>query len=129
MLTLLPFLRGREMLRTWAVMFVASMATFVIHGPVGYMAIDALAAAAVMARPAGLAQRLIGALFVLMLMFDLGFYWSSRADGDLFRSILTGIGWLQWLILGAWTGHDFWRTHRVGADTPDCVPVARQRRL
>jgi hypothetical protein len=128
MLAIIPFLRGREMVRTWAVMFTASMATFVIHTPVGYMAIDAVAAALVMVRPAGLPQRLIGALFVGMLMFDLGFYLSPGADQVLFNGILTGIGWLQWAILGAWTGHDIWRNHRVGADAADGVSVARQGR-
>ena len=117
MLALLPFIRGKEMARTWAAMICASLATFIIHTPVGYMAIDAIAAAVIMARPAGLAQRLIGALFVLMLMFDLGFYLSAQSDPALFYAVLTGIGWVQWLILGAWTGHDFWRNHRVGSDT------------
>lgn len=116
------------MVRTWAVMFAASMATFVIHSPVGFMAIDALAAAFVMVRPAGLPQRLIGALFVGMLMFDLGFYVSTKADPALFYSILTGIGWLQWAILAAWSGHDIWRNHRVGADAADGVYPARQGR-
>lgn len=128
MLALLPLLRGREMQRTWAVMFVASLATFVIHGPVAYMAIDALAAALIMVRPAGLAQRMIGALFVVMLMFDLGFYLSPGADGNLFRSILTGIGWVQWLILGVWTSHDLWRHHRGNADLVHRVSPARQGR-
>lgn len=128
MLFLIPMLRGREMLRTWTVMFVASLATFVIHGPVGYMGIDAVAAAFIMARPAGLAQRLIGALFVVMLMFDLGFYLSPGADGTLFRNILTGIGWVQWLILGAWTGHDAWRNNRGRAGIGDGLSAARPGR-
>lgn len=112
MMMLAPFLRGRPMLRTWAALFGASLSTFWIYTPLGYLLVDAVAAAIVVARPSGLAQKSIGALFVCMVLFDLGFYLSPQADVALFRAVLTGIGWVQWLILGAWTGHDAWGRYR-----------------
>jgi hypothetical protein len=112
MLVIAPFMRGRPMLRTWAALLGASVATYWVHTPLGYLAIDAVAAALVVARPSGLAQKAIGALFVCMVLFDLGFYLSPQFNGELFRAILTGIGWVQWLILGAWAGHDTWGRYR-----------------
>jgi hypothetical protein len=93
-------------------MFGASMATYVVHDAVGYLAIDAIAAAIVVARPAGLPQKAIGLLFVWMMMFDLGFLLSPHAGWDLFAALSTGIGWLQWCILAGWEGHDALRRYR-----------------
>lgn len=129
MLMLAPFMRGHQMMRTWAAVMGASVATFFVHDPIGFVAIDAIAAALVMARPNGLPQKAIGALFALMVMFDLGFYLSPSADWALFSSVLTGIGWVQWLILAGWTGHDAWRNYRGWSDATDRLPAAYQRRI
>ena len=129
MLMLSPFMRGHQMLRTWIAVMGASVATMFFHGAVAFIAIDAIAAAVVMARPTGLPQKVIGALFALMVMFDLGFYLSPSADWGLFSAVLTGIGWLQWLILAGWTGHGFWRDYRVWSDTANRPPAPYQRRV
>lgn len=129
MLVIAPMMRGRPMFRTWIALFGASVATFFVHAPLGYLAIDAIAASIVVARPSGLAQKAIGVLFVCMVLFDLGFYLSPQADSDLFRTILTGIGWLQWLILGAWAGHDLLGRYRNWNSGVDCPPHTVQRRV
>lgn len=108
MIVLAPMMRGRQMLRTWAAVMGASVAAYFVQDIVAYMAIDAIAAAVVMARPAGYAQKAIGAIFVSMLMFDLGFFLSPHNGWDLFLLASTVAGWVQWLILGAWAGHDAW---------------------
>lgn len=129
MLGLSPFMRGHQMLRTWAAVMGASAATYFVHDPVGYMAIDAIAAAIVMARPAGLPQRAIGALFTLMVLFDLGFYLSPHADWGLFVSALSIVGWVQWLILAGWAGHDAWGHYLRWSDPRSGSPVAYKRRF
>lgn len=124
MIALAPLLRGNQMRRTWVAMFGASVATYFFHGVTAFIAIDAIAAALVIARPSGLAQKAIGALFVCMLLFDLGFYLSPQENVDLFRAILIGIGWFQWFILLGWTGHDYWRRYRDWSDAPYSPPAA-----
>ena len=123
MLGLAPLMRGHQMLRTWLAVMGASVATYFVHDPMGYMAIDAIAAAIVMARPSGLAQKAIGALFTLMVLFDLGFYLSPQHGWDLFVSALSFVGWVQWLILVGWVGHDAFRRYRGWASPPDRVPA------
>jgi hypothetical protein len=129
MICIAPFMRGRPMLRTWVALFAASVATYFVHTPLGYLVIDAVAASLIVARPSGLAQKAIGALFVSMVLFDLGFYLSPQADENLFRTVLTGIGWIQWLILGAWGGYDLLGRYRDWNSGVDRPPVAHQRRI
>lgn len=112
MVLLLPFIRGYQKTWAWLVLIGASLSTYVVTSTVGYMAIDAIAAALIMAtKPSNLPQRLIGALFAGMLMFDLGFYLSPQASPEFFRFNLVVLGWLQWAVLGAWIIHD-WRNNR-----------------
>ena len=129
MLGLAPFMRGRQMLRTWVAVMGASVATFWVHDPIGYMAIDAIAAALVMARPSSLPQRAIGALFTLMVIFDLAFYLSPQNNFDLFVSALTFLGWVQVAILAGWTGYDAWGHYLRWADPRRGAPTAYQRRV
>ena len=129
MLALAPLMRGHEMLRTWLAMFGASVAALLVQDVVAYIAIDAIAGAIVMARPSGLAQKAIGALFVLMVMFDLGFYLSPHADWGLFASALSAVGWVQWVILGAWSGHAAWGRYRGWADARNGLPAANKGRF
>jgi hypothetical protein len=129
MLALAPFLRGRQKQRTWVAMFGASVATYFVHDPVGFLAIDAIAAAIVVARPSGLPQKAIGGLFVWMMMFDLGFLLSPHAGWDLFFTLSTGLGWFQWMILAGWEGHDAWRRYRNWSDAVDRPPPAYEGRV
>lgn len=110
------------MLRTWIAMFGASVAAYWVQDVVAYIAIDAICAALIMARPSGVAQKAIGALFVLMVMFDLGFYLSPQTDWGSFAGALTATGWVQWCILLGWTGHDAWGRYRNWANALDSPP-------
>ena len=129
MLGLSPFMRGRQMLRTWIVLMGASVATYVVHDPVSFMAIDAISAAAIMARPSGLPQRAIGALFTLMVLFDLGFYLSPQNGWGLYYSALSVVGWVQWAILAGWAGHDWFGRYRSWASPAGGLPAAYKRRV
>lgn len=124
MLMLAPMMRGNQMLRTWVALFGASVATFFFTGVPAFVAIDAIAAALIIARPSGLAQKTIGALFVCMVLLDLGFYLSPQENVDLFRAILTGIGWFQWAVLLGWTGHDAWGRYCSWSGAPYSPPAA-----
>ena len=124
MLCLAPFMRGRQMLRVWVAMFGASVAAHFAQDVVAYIAIDAICAALIMARPSGVAQKAIGALFVLMVMFDLGFYLSPQTDWGAFAGSLSAVGWVQWFILAGWTGHDAWRNYSGWANAPNGIPAS-----
>lgn len=122
MLAIAPLMRGNQMLRTWVAMFGASVLAWMVQDVVVYIAIDAICAAIIMARPSGLPQKTIGALFTLMVMFDLGFFLSPSADWSLFAGALSAVGWVQWAILVGWTGHDFWRDYRNWSNALDRPP-------
>lgn len=129
MLALTPFMRGHQMARTWLALMAASLSTFVVHDAVGYFLVDVTAAAIVMSRPSSIPQRLIGALFTLMALFDLGYVLSPQGDWTLFTSALRWVGWAQWAVLAGWAGYDFlgryirWSRPAGGAST------AYQRRI
>lgn len=74
-----------------------------------FVAIDIIAAAIVLRHPLGIAQRLIGVLFVGMVFFELGFLISEGHQQALMLSGLSGLGWAQWAILAAWGMYDAWR--------------------
>lgn len=127
MLLIAPIMRQKPMLRTWAAMFGASIAALYSPSLAGYMVIDGIAAAIIMSRPAGLPQRAIGALFALMMVFDLGFYLSPQQGWDLFVAASTAIGWVQWAILGVWAGHDAWGRYIRWSDPRNGIPPPVQR--
>ena len=128
MLALLPLLRGHQMARTWAALGGASLATFFVHDPVGYIVIDAIAAALVLRDPAGLPQKAIARLFVLMIFFEIGFaFFSPRASWETFTAILTWIGWAQWAILAGWFGGERFRHYQTWDRAADRPPPAAQR--
>jgi hypothetical protein len=127
MLMLLPFLRGRQKLRVWLALIGASVASHFINDLFAFILIDGLAAYAILRKPAGLAQKLIGALFLCMMMLDLGFLRSPQYDWGLFYQISSTLGWAQLLILGAWTGHDYLGRYRHWADATVHPPPAHER--
>jgi hypothetical protein len=129
MFAIAPLMRGKPMLRTWVALSAASAAAWLVNDVIAFIAIDAIAAALIVARPAGLPQKLIGALFVCMVLFDLGFYLSPQADAGLFFSVLTVIGWFQWAVLAGWTGHDAWRRYSDWTGSVDRPPPAYQRHI
>lgn len=134
MLGLTPFMRGHQMMRTWLALMGASLSTFVVHDAVGYFLVDVTAAGIVMSKPSSLPQRLIGALFTLMAVYDFGF-WAAGAlfglqgDWTLFTSALRYTGWAQWAVLAGWAGHDFLGRFVRWNGPADSASLARERRI
>ena len=98
-------------LRTWVVLFAASLAAWVVISPVSYGVIDAIAGYLVLRHPRGEAQRAIGFLFVGMLGTDIGFFAASAlypGPHDLagYLNFSALLGWLQWACLAAWGAGD-----------------------
>lgn len=115
-------------LRTWAALFGASLATIAFPSVGAYVAVDIIAGAIVLRHPAGCAQRVIGFLFVCMVLFELGYLLSAQQQGEFLVSSLRGIGWMQWLVLAAWGGSDVLR-HYLGSLGAGWRPVVVERRL
>jgi hypothetical protein len=103
--------------RTWAVMMATGMAAFAlpplqIHGQPpfwvasAYVAIDLFAGLAVLRpKPAGCAQRMIGALFACMAIFDIVFFISSNGlNVPYYVDALRAAGWVQFVCLFLWGG-------------------------
>jgi len=96
-------------LRVWLVMLAAWLAGMsAVHWssnatPVlAWVIIDIVAAFAVLKRPSGLAQKLIGCTFVMMIAWHSGFSLSGHGDVDLYINFQSVLGWAQWLILLLW---------------------------
>lgn len=87
-------------------MFGASVAALMFPHVGVYLAIDLIAGAIVLARPAGLEQRLIGALFAGMAIFDIGYILGGQKDPDLYVQFMNILGWVQFAILAIWGAHD-----------------------
>lgn len=109
MLCLLPFMLigdRKAKLRTWGALFAAALAALAFPHVGVYIAIDLVAGAVVLSRPAGIEQKLIGLLFAGMAVFDIGFILGGQNDPDLYVRFLTILGWLQAAILAIWGAHD-----------------------
>lgn len=99
-----------QKLRTWLVMFCASLAAWLVQAenpaPV-YAVIDGIAAYFVLRRPLGEMQRAIGALFIAMLGSDIGFTgacWLQPGPLNFgaYFAANSYIGWAQWSCLALW---------------------------
>lgn len=118
MLMALPFMTAGPKLRTWLAMMGAALGALlvpVMHiGPtvdstvIGwYIVIDAIAGRVVLMRPAGWVQKLIGAIFALMVSFHVGFLIADKPDATLgYLHWLSWAGWLQWAALFVWGTYD-----------------------
>lgn len=115
-------------LRTWVALFSASLATSVMPSVGAYVAIDIIAGAIVLRHPAGLAQRMIGFLFVCMVLFELGYLLSDQQQTAFLVTGLTGIGWMQWAILALWGTCDA-VGYCLGSNGAGGRPVVVERRL
>lgn len=105
MLATAPFMTKRPMLRTWLALMGASLAAQFV-GPMAvtaYIVIDGIAGLVTISRPAGLAQKTIGALFALMVLFHIGYLWGAHpGSSHIYWQANVTIGWAQWLCLAAW---------------------------
>jgi hypothetical protein len=116
---ILPFvLVGRPKARTWAALFGAACAAWIVpamamgdavdSAAIGrYIVIDAIAGSIVLARPAGWVQKFIGAVFALMVSFHVGFLIADKPVATLdYLHWLSLAGWLQWAALAVWGLYD-----------------------
>ena len=114
-------------LRTWAALFCSSLAGWVavsVYGGVpvlSFIIIDILAGVAVLARPAGLAQRAIGLCYGVMILSHIGYkiallWFEGVVSSTSYEAFMTFAGWAQLVILTAWSGWDVGRAvlHRFG---------------
>ena len=98
LLALAFLLSAPQQWRAWAVVFGASMATFIHQGPLFYALIDAVCFAVLFRAPAW--QRGIASLFGLMLCLDLAaLIYGPPAH---YTFAMTALGWLQWALLLGW---------------------------
>lgn len=109
MLAALPFMGRGAKLRTWIALMGASMAAMAFPPlSVGaYVAIDIAAGGLVLAKPAGDVQRIIGRLFIVMVMFHLGYLvsraiWPIEGAEMFYYQANAATGWLQFLCLAGW---------------------------
>ena len=108
MICLLPLMLGQAKFRVWAALLGAALAALFMPFLSAFVAIDLIAAAIVLRRPAGVSQGLIGGLFVGMVFFELGYFLSPGNQQAFMLSSLAAIEWAQWFILMAWGLHDAW---------------------
>lgn len=114
-------------LRCWITLFAASILAHFANTIGAFIVIDMISAAIVLRHPAGVAQRAIGFLFICMLFFEFGFLLSERQQEGFLIAALSGIGWMQWGVLLAWSGADAvgYYSRRAG---PGRGALASQRR-
>ena len=128
MLASAPFMVTGSKLRTWLALFVAGCAGFFVpvNWIMGYMLADLCAGAVVIRHPAGWQQKFIGALFLMMVVFHVGYLFAMAENGNvnahLYGESVRGIGWTQAALLITWGLWDAvvvlanrYRDHRRGA--------------
>lgn len=109
MLCAAPFLMWTEpKRRTWLALFMSGLAALVIPSHVigGYMLVDLAAGYAIIRHPAGWQQKGIGAMFLAMVTFHIGYLMASIEgrvlNPQFYGSAVRGIGWGQTLLLISW---------------------------
>ncbi|MES2904001.1 MAG: hypothetical protein V4696_07435 [Pseudomonadota bacterium] len=97
-------------LRAWAVMLLASAATYVIEpGEAAfkvYAYIDLIGALAVLSRPRNIANWSVGFIFSAMALVDIYYVFAGGDGVERFVSLQLILGWLQWGLLLLWGTHD-----------------------
>ena len=74
--------------------------------------IDGIAAAVILTRPAARYQSVLGSLYLVQIACHCGYGLNviqGTADPMAYYTLISGIGWLQILVLGAWGGGDLVR--------------------
>lgn len=111
-IAVLPLMNGAQKVRTWCALFAAGLSSLVIPPDmiIGFLLADFLAGAIIITHPAGLAQRTIGALFLAMVFFHVGFILSQltsyNVNGHLYGQANRFVGWLQLACLSGWGMYD-----------------------
>lgn len=109
MVFILPLMfGGGGKLRVWAALIGSAFAAMAFP-PVAvtaYIAIDTVAASVIMHRRISCAQKIIGAIYVLMICFHVGFLLSSGGNAMLYTDVNRFLGWLQLCCLAIWGAYD-----------------------
>ena len=129
MLCLLPLMRGRAKLRVWLALMAACGFAWVFQSVAAHIAIDILAGALVLKRPSGVAQKIIGFLFVAMILFSTGYLLSAQGNPLTVQAIMIVLGWLQWIALLSWGIYDLARDRRGGSRPAGSVSAAETGRI
>lgn len=118
MVLLVPLMWCPAKVRTWGALFGASLVAAFMPFLSAFVVIDLVAASVILRRPAGMSQRAIGALFIGMILFEIGFLISEGNQQSLMLSGLRAMGWAQWFILATWGSYDAFRYcfRRLGLD-------------
>lgn len=109
MLCLLPLMLGRHRARTWAVLFGNALVAMLLPpmSVQAYIVLDAVCGALVMAKPAGCAQRAIGVMFAVMVLFHVGYLISGNPGvSEYYWAFNVAVGWAQWGALLSWGIYD-----------------------
>lgn len=111
MLLVPPFLLygdGRHF-RVWGVMmgsWLAGMLAVMLSSDdtpiLAWIIIDIASAFAVLSRPCGIAQKLIGCTFAMMIAWHVGFALADHGNARLYTNFQGVLGWTQWAILMLW---------------------------
>lgn len=106
MLAALPFMFSSAKMRTWVALAVAGVIPWLLPPMIvpAYIVTDALAGAIILRKPAGCAQRAIGACFAMLVMFHVGFLLSHAGNGttSMYYQANVITGWVQFALLAAW---------------------------
>lgn len=129
MAALLPLMKGRARFRTWTALIAASCAAWIFPTIAAHIAIDILAGAVVLKRPKGLAQKIIGFLFVAMILFSTGYILSDQANPLTLQTAMIVMGWMQWAVLLSWGIYDVARNSRSRTRPAGSVSPADARRI
>jgi hypothetical protein len=123
-------------LRVWGVIFASwfmGMMAVVVSGEATpssvWLIIDVLSAVFVLRifRPVGFAQKLIGSMYALMVMWHFVFILGDGGQAPLYTGFQILVGWAQWGVLMLWSSGDvgkayysrFGRIRAVGVGNDD----------
>lgn len=91
-------------MRTWSALAISSLFGWLLPplSIAAYIVVDTMAAALVLRRPAGLAQKAVGLGFAGMIMFHCGYLVSAQQNWEGYYAAQSFVGWLQLACLAAW---------------------------
>lgn len=105
LVAILPLLWTSEAkMRSWAGLGFAALMGQLLPplSAGGYIFVDGLAAWMILRSPAGVAQRTIGALFALMVLYHVGWIAGGRGNHETYLGSQYAVGWIQLVCLGTW---------------------------
>ena len=112
-------LRGLDpqKVRVWLAMMAGSLAAAIAgdlaptgtHQVGAYVIVDIVVAIVILRHPKGLAQKALGGLSGVMVLFGIGYLVSTRMGGNnplLYGQVMAALSWLRFGILVSWSAGD-----------------------